>query len=164
MMRPEEERFVARMARILAQEGLPPVAGRMWAWLLVCDPPEQTAADLAEAIGASRGSISGMARLLEPAGLIHRTLRRGDRRERYSAAPDAMVRVLEVRDRQLQPALAVLDQALGELADSGNGSLDRLRDARDLYAFMAREFPALIEKFRSERVATAAAGALSGKD
>ena len=55
------EELAGRMARILAQEGLPPVAGRMWAWLLVCDPPEQTAAQLAEAVGASRGSISGMA-------------------------------------------------------------------------------------------------------
>ena len=44
-MRIEEERFVERMGGILAAEGLPPVAGRLWAWLLVCDPPEQTAED-----------------------------------------------------------------------------------------------------------------------
>lgn len=146
-----------RMARILAAEGLPPVAGRMWAWLLVCDPPEQTAAQLAEAIAASRGSISGMARLLEPSGLIQRTTRRGDRREFYSAAPDAMIRVLEVRGEQLRPTLDLLDHALGDLAGRENGSLDRLRDARDLYAFMVREFPAMIEKFRTERTATAGA-------
>lgn len=159
-----EERFVDRMARILASEGLPPVAGRMWAWLLVCDPPEQTAAELAEAIGASRGSISGMARLLEPSGLIHRTSRRGDRRERYSAAPDAMIRVLEARDRHLRPALSVLDEALGDLSTRDDGSLQRLRDARDLYAFMSREFPALIEKYRTERAVPAAAGVPAGKD
>ena len=32
-----------------------PMAGRMWGWLLICEPPEQTAADLAEALQASRG-------------------------------------------------------------------------------------------------------------
>jgi len=154
-MQPEEDQFVDRMAGLLASEGLPPVAGRMWAWLLVCDPPEQTAAELAAAIGASRGSISGMARLLEPSGLIRRTTRRGDRREFYSAAPDAMIRVLEIRGRALQPTLSVLDRALEELAGRRDGSLDRLRDARDLYAFMVREFPAMIEKFRAERMAAA---------
>lgn len=163
-MKPAEERFVDRMARILASEGLPPVAGRMWAWLLICDPPDQTAAQLAVAIGASRGSISGMARLLEPSGLVQRATRRGDRREYYSAAPDAMIRVLEARDRQLRPALELFDQALGDLGQRGNGSLDRLRDARALYAFMAREFPALIDRFRTERTAVAVAVVPSGKD
>ena len=63
------------------------MAGRMWGWLLICDPPEQTAADLAEALQASRGSISGTARILSRAGMIRRTTRRGDRREYFSARP-----------------------------------------------------------------------------
>ncbi len=158
------DQFVDRLAGILAEEGLPPIAGRMWAWLLVCDPPEQTAAQLATAIGASRGSISGMARLLEPSGLIRRNTRRGDRREFYGAAPDAMIRVLEIRGRQLRPTLDLLDEALDTLGDRTNGSLDRLRDARALYAFMAREFPAMIEKFRAERAAETRADAPTGKD
>jgi len=163
-MQADEARFVERITRVLAAEGLPPVAGRMWGWLLVCDPPEQTAADLAEAIGASRGSISGMARLLEPSGLIERTTRPGERREYYRAAPDAMLRVLEARHRQLQPALHAFDQALEDLAHRPPEALHRLSDARHLYALMVREYPALMDKFRTERAARAAAGAPAGKD
>jgi DNA-binding transcriptional regulator GbsR (MarR family) len=163
-MRPEEERFVDRMARILAAEGLPPVAGRLWAWLLVCDPAEQTAADLAEAIGASRGAISGAARMLETAGLIRRRRRRADRREYWSSAPDAMIRVLEVRERQLKPTLIVLDEAISDLADRPPASLARLHDARELYAMFLRVFPALVDTFRVERAARAAVPLPSGKD
>ena len=54
------------MGRYLGQYGLPPMAGRMWGWLLVCDPVEQTAGQLAEALHASRGSISGTGRMLSP--------------------------------------------------------------------------------------------------
>ena len=45
-----------------------PMAGRMWGWLLICEPPEQTAAEIAEALQASRGAISGTARILTTAG------------------------------------------------------------------------------------------------
>ena len=42
-------------------------------------------------------------RWLEPSGLIHRGRRRGDRRDYWSTTPDAMVRVIENRQRQIRP-------------------------------------------------------------
>ena len=52
--------------------GMTPMAGRMRGWLLICDPPEQTAAELADALQASRGAISGAADPLERG--LHPTL------------------------------------------------------------------------------------------
>jgi len=163
-MRPEEERFVERFGRILAAEGLPPVAGRMWAWLLVCDPAEQTAAEIAAAIGASRGAISGAARMLEPSGLITRRTRRGDRREHFTVAADATDRVLESKERQARPSLAVLEEALANLADRSETSLQRLRETRDLYAALTASFPAIVAQFKAERAASVRLRAQSGKD
>ena len=85
-MHDAEERFVEEMGQFLGRLGMTPMAGRMWGWLLICDPPEQTAAEIAEALHASRGAISGTARILASAGLIRRTTRRGDRREYFSVA------------------------------------------------------------------------------
>ena len=76
--------FVEAMGQFLGSSGMTPMSGRMWGWLLICDPPEQSAADLALELKASRGSISGTARILTTAGLIHRSTRRGDRREYFS--------------------------------------------------------------------------------
>ena len=72
-----ESRFVEEMGQVLASYGMTPMAGRMWGWLMICEPAEQTAAEIAEALHASRGAISGTARLLANAGLIRRSTRRG---------------------------------------------------------------------------------------
>ena len=64
MMTDQESAFVEEMGQVLASYGMTPMAGRMWGWLLICDPPEQTAADIADALHASRGAISGTARIL----------------------------------------------------------------------------------------------------
>src|SRR3954463_15741622 len=82
------------MGQFLASMGMTPMAGRMWGWLLISEPVEQTASDIAEALHASRGAISGTARLLAGSGLIRRTTRPGDRREDFSAPPEALDSIL----------------------------------------------------------------------
>ena len=163
-MRPEEQEFIDHWSRILALEGLPPVTGRMWAWLLVCEPADQTAEQIAHAIGASRGAISGAARMLEPSGLVLRSKRRGDRHEYWRSAPDGVIRVLESKERQARPSLAVLEEALANLADRSETSLQRLRETRDLYAALTASFPAIVAQFKAERAASVRLRARSGKD
>ena len=136
----------------------------MWAWLLVCEPADQTAEEIAHAIGASRGAISGAARMLEPSGLILRTKRRGDRREYWRSAPDAVIRVLENKERQVRPSLVVLEDALAHLGDRSAASLRRLRETRDLYAALAASFPAIVQEFKAERATSVRTGVPSGKD
>src|SRR5512146_154052 len=86
-MTEEQATFVEAMGQYLGGYGMTPMAGRLWAWLLICDPPAQTAGDLAAALKASRGAISGAAGSLATAGMIRRVQRRGDRREYFSAPP-----------------------------------------------------------------------------
>ena len=162
-MRAEEAEFVERWSRILAAEGLPPVAGRLWAWLLVCEPVEQSVDEICEAIGASRGAISGAVRWLEPSGLIHRTRRRGDRRDYWSTTPDAMIRVIENRQRQMRPSLDTLEAALAALADRSPGSLQRLRDVHELYQVLFGVVREAVEQFTTDRAARAAV-VPAGKD
>jgi DNA-binding transcriptional regulator GbsR (MarR family) len=162
-MRREEQQFVDRWSAILASEGLPPVAGRLWAWLLVCDPADQPVDAIAEAIGASRGAISGAVRMLEPSGLIVRTKRPGDRREYWRTSPDAVVHSLEAKERATRPSLRALDDVLLALDDRPEASLARLREAHRLYTMLLATFPALIEQFKAERAAAVAAGARRGE-
>ena len=155
-MRPEEQQFIDRWSSVLAQEGLPPVAGRLWAWLLVCDPPDQTVDEIAHAIGASRGAISGAVRMLEPSGLIVRSKRRGDRREHWRTSPDAVIHSLEAKQRQARPSLQALDTVIAQLSDRSEESLARLREAQRLYAMLMETFPALIAQYRATRTGSPA--------
>jgi DNA-binding Lrp family transcriptional regulator len=147
---PEQSAFIEEMGQFLGGYGMTPMAGRMWAWLLLCEPPEQTAAEIAEALGASRGSISGTARILVQAGFIRRTKKRGDRREFFSSPPDAL-------DSMLLNAGAIYGQlqtiAKHGLVAAGDapGPKARMQEFHDVITFILTELPRLIERFFRER-------------
>jgi len=146
-----EAAYVEKIAGLLVGAGLPRIAGRMWAWLLICDPPQQSAADLAEALHASRGSISSAARLLTTAGLVHRTSRRGDRREFFSVPEGAVISVLNSRLPVTVAWRQVADEGLTLLADRPPEHRTRIQEVRDVYAFMERELPAMLDRFMAQR-------------
>ena len=54
------QEFAEDFGILFESMGFPCMAGRIWGWLLTSDPPHQTAAEIAEGVGASRGSISTM--------------------------------------------------------------------------------------------------------
>ena len=153
-MTPGESDFVEEMGQFMASVGMTRMAGRMWGWLLICDPPEQTAADLAEALHASRGAISGTARLLATSGLIRRSTRRGERREYFSVPPGGLQSMLA--------NAGALYHRLGEIAEHGLAATDnhspasraRLEEFRDVMAFVETEVPRLVTRFLAARADT----------
>jgi DNA-binding transcriptional regulator GbsR (MarR family) len=149
-----ESRFVEEMGQVLASYGMTPMAGRMWGWLLICDPPEQTAADIAEALHASRGAISGTARLLAGAGMIRRTTLRGDRREYFSAPPETFETFLRGAGRIYHRFREMAERGLDAIADRPPESRARLEEFRDLFAFMEREVPTVVDRFLIDRAGT----------
>jgi DNA-binding transcriptional regulator GbsR (MarR family) len=160
ILTPAQSRFIEEMGQFLGGYGMTPMAGRMWGWLLLCDPPEQTASEIAEALQASRGAVSGAARILTTAGFIRRTTRRGDRREYFSSPPEAL-------DSMLSNA-GVIYRRLREIAEHGlaaagesPGAEARLREFRDVVAFIETELPRLIARFLDDRTATQEEPALS---
>jgi DNA-binding transcriptional regulator GbsR (MarR family) len=165
VLTPAQSGFIEEMGQFLGGYGMTPMAGRMWGWLLLCEPPEQTAADIAEALQASRGAISGTARILTSAGFIRRTTRRGDRREYFSSPPEAL-------DSMLSNA-SVVYRRLREIAEHGLAAADdsasaeaRLREFRDVVAFIEAELPRLIEGFLKDRATagTMVPAAAGGRD
>ena len=153
MMTDQESAFVEEMGQVLASYGMTPMAGRMWGWLLICDPPEQTAADLAEALHASRGSISGTARILASAGMIRRSTRRGDRREYFSVAPETFEQFLASAGRIYRQFREIAERGLAGIEDRPPESRERLQEFRDLFAFVETEVPSLVDRFLAERAA-----------
>jgi DNA-binding transcriptional regulator GbsR (MarR family) len=155
-MTPEEEMFIEAMGQTLGSSGMTPMSGRMWGWLLICDPPEQSAQDLATALHASRGAISGTARLLSDAGLIRRTTRRGDRKEYFSAPPETFTTLLRGAGRIYRRFREVTEHGLAALADRPPEARARIQEVHDSFAFVEREVPILVERYLRDRVASAA--------
>ena len=90
MNQAEVARFVEEVGVMLELEaGTPRMVGRILGWLLICDPPEQSAGDLARALHASKGSISTATRVLLRLGFVVRWRLPGERFDRFRAQPEA---------------------------------------------------------------------------
>jgi hypothetical protein len=144
--------FIESFAHLIqSSRGLPMVAGRIFAYLLVCEPAEQTAAQISEAVGASLGTISAMTRLLLGARLIERTRRRGERSAVYRIPADGWQSVTKGQIDGTRYARELTDRGLALMTDRSPASRSRLQDLRDIYQFFESSIPALFEQWLQER-------------
>ena len=152
-MTPGESEFVEEMGQFLGTLGMTPMAGRMWGYLLICDPAEQTAAQIADALQASRGSVSGTARLLAGPGLIRRTTKPGDRREYFSAPAEALDSMLASAGAIYRQMREIAQRGLAVTAHRSPEGRARLQEFHDVMAFVEQEVPRLVGEFLRDRAA-----------
>lgn len=143
--------YVEELGLGLDSAGLPRAAGRMFAWLLVCDPPEQSAEDLADALSASTGGVSTNARLLMRFGFVERVGRAGERRTYYRVAPSAWEAVMVVQQADTTRFKDLGRRGLDLLADAAPARRARLAEMTDFYAFLEREMPALLRRYHKQK-------------
>ncbi len=146
----ERERFVEEVGIVMEQEGMPRMAARILGWLLICDPPLQSASELASALHASRGSISTMTQFLIQFGVLERVGVPGERQDYFRIRPGAGSYVLERQLRQMRTLLDLFQRGLALVSDQPPANQERLRELHDLYAFFERHSRALLESWHAE--------------
>jgi DNA-binding transcriptional regulator GbsR (MarR family) len=145
------ERFVEELGMQFELEaGAPRMVGRVLGWLLVCEPPEQSAAELAHTLQASKGSISTATRVLLRMGMVERVRIRGERFDRFRALPEAWDDFLW-RDEQFAEPRRVLRLGLEALAGEPSERRERLEQMDLIYAWWQRRLPQLREEYMAER-------------
>jgi hypothetical protein len=144
--------FIDHFAHLMQdQRGMPLVGGRIFAYLLVCEPAEQTAAQISEAISASLGTVSGMTRLLLNGKLIERNRRRGERSAVYRVSPDAMATITKATVDAVWVFRQATEQGLALMVDRPASSRARLQELRDIYLFFESSLPALFDQWQRQR-------------
>lgn len=145
-----ERQFAEEVGLLFAAFGIPRMAGRILGWLLVCDPPRQSSAELAAALEASKGSISTATRLLGSYGLIDRLPVPGSRSDHFEVRRLAFSQAHD-QLRTFRTFRELMDKGLAVVGDDRSARADRLRETRDFYAFVEREYPKLMERFHTEQ-------------
>ena len=136
------------------QAGLPRMAGRILSWLLICDPPHQTMHELTEALQASKSSISTGTRMLIQMGIIERLSKPGQRRDHYRVVPDSWSHIMEEKaKKQFTELRRLSERGLALLDAASPARRQRLEEMRDYYVFMEREFPLILDHWRTHRSA-----------
>jgi DNA-binding transcriptional regulator GbsR (MarR family) len=160
MPRDEEITFADHVGRFYARRyAFPPMVGRVLGYLLVCEPPAQSIAELSEALLASRSAITGALEVLERLHSLRRSRAAGERMDRvrldFSSAESRGFDITEY-------------QELGDLAREGLEVLkdappERRVDALELAAFadfLVERTQAMKKEWETHRDALRARGEL----
>jgi DNA-binding transcriptional regulator GbsR (MarR family) len=150
-----ELQFAEEMGRFFETGGLPRMAGRVWATLLVTDTPRMSAAALQEALGASAGSISNATRTLLQIGLIDRVPVRGERRDYFAPRRGAIADLLRMRLERLVAVESLISDAVEHFGDRPHAG-EHLNEIHDIYHWYAQELPKVHERFVAEQRAVLA--------
>src|SRR5438128_11431454 len=115
-MSPDEAEFVDRMGLFFEQIGATRTMGRLYGWLMICDPPQQSLSDVASTLSASKASISTVARQLQEGGMLER-LPSAARQHRYRITPGGFTHVLNVQLTLMGSGVPAADFGLQLLGD-----------------------------------------------
>ncbi len=143
--------FTEEMGVLFEMFGLPRMAGRIFGWLLISNPPHQSPAELVEVLQASKGSISTTTRLLMQVGLIERISLPGQRRDYFRIRPNAWSEMTKQRLAQITAFRQLAERGLGLLADMPAALRDRLQEMHDMHAFLEAELPLMNQRWEQQR-------------
>jgi DNA-binding transcriptional regulator GbsR (MarR family) len=147
----EKIRFIEEVGLMFELVGLPRMAGRIFGWLLICDPPQQSHSEIADVLRASKGSISTMTRLLIQIGFIERISLPGDRRDYFQIKPNAWTQLTKQRIAQITAFKELAQRGMDLMGSASPRMKERLKEMRDIHAFWERELPLLDQRWDEEQ-------------
>ncbi|MBA0127968.1 MarR family transcriptional regulator [Haloechinothrix sp. YIM 98757] len=156
-------RFIERFAMALADFGLPRMAARVFAYILIDDAERYTAADLASGLRVSPAAISGAVRTLVQANLIGKEREPGARVDTYRIYDDDVWgTIMSRRVDTVEPFEQLAGEGVELLGADRRGGR-RLRETQEFYAFMRRKLAENLDEWREHRQALFGEGAQSAE-
>lgn len=152
----EQAQFLEEMGLMFENVGMPRMAGRVFGWLLISNPPLQSSGELVEVLQASKGSISTTTRLLIQIGLIERVSLAGDRRDYFQIKPNAWTQLTQQQMLRVTAFRQLAERGLELLSGSDRQLQQRLREMHEIHAFWERELPRVHQRWEAEQAAQVA--------
>lgn len=167
-----DDRERRRAQRLLVEEygllfeemGGTRMEGRVLAWLLLAEAPEQSLTEIAEGLGVSKAAVSTAARSLLQARAVERVSEPGQRGDFYRSIPGKLESILHPDHIMTLRRLVdrSLDLVSGKDQEQSNYAL--LHEMRDFLEFLEAEIPGLMSRWAAHRAARQAATAGDGPD
>ena len=144
-------RLVERFAIALASTGMARMPARVFAYALVDDADRYTATELAAALRVSPAAISTSVRDLVNAGLLGKQREPGARIDTYVLHDeDIWSEIYLQREGVLEQFERIAGEGV-ELVGRERPGGRRLAETAAFFAFMRKEMPALVERWREYR-------------
>ena len=139
-----------QLALVFAGQGMQRMTARVLAALLFTEQPSVTMAELAEALQASAGSISGALKQLTAVGVAERVPAPASRRDLYRIRSDAWATLYTGQNQTIAEFWDAADAGIAA-TDNASPARQRLVEMRDFYAFLMSEIPPILQRWREQR-------------
>jgi DNA-binding MarR family transcriptional regulator len=141
--------------------GMAPVVGRLLGYLMICDPREQSIAELADALLASRSAIAGAVKALEQLGLVRRSRVAGERMDRVGIDLTSQ-RAFGFDPTEYQEQAELAREGLAMLTDAPPERRVVLLEWAAFSDWLTAQMPEWEKAWKAHRDALQAAGELPG--
>src|SRR5688572_22982143 len=126
--------YIERLALTGEEDGMPRIAGRLIGYLMMYEGA-YSLDEIADALQASKASVSTNARMLEERGILIRTSSPGDRRDFYEISPAPWETFINNATRKVRKSMDAVEATLPKLPP-GDVATRRLKEARLFYRFL----------------------------
>jgi len=145
----KKQRLIEDLGVLFDDSGIPRMAGRVFGWLLMSSPQHQTAGQIASGLGASKGSMSTMLKMLTQFGMIERFGVPGERSAHYRVKPAYWVGMMQAKMDFIRRFHDIAERALEAVEGSDRERVSRLEETRDFYRALETELLSMIERLSS---------------
>ncbi|WP_424358580.1 GbsR/MarR family transcriptional regulator [Methanocella sp. MCL-LM] len=150
--RHSEDEFIEKMGLFFEKSSrFPRIAGKIFAFLLISDPPEQTAGQICERLLIAKSSVSTMMSLLVRGHVVEELTRPGERPVYYRLKKGGWEEMFLLKLQSMTAIRSLLKEGKVVLDGKDPELAARIEDLDGLYAFLEAEIPVLIEKWKDSR-------------
>jgi len=140
--------FIEKFGLFMEKNSIfPRIAGRIYAYLLICNPPHQSANDLVKKLDIAKSSVSSMMRLLLQSELVEEMNLPGKRSRYYCIKKGAWEDLFLRNIKALTAVRTLISEGLRVTENEDLSSQRRLQELDLLYAFFEKELPSLIKRW-----------------
>ena len=148
-----EDEFIEIFGSFLDTHNMfPSIAGKIYGYLLVCDPPHQSTDELMGRLRITKSSVFSMLRLLLKLKLVEVMSVPGERSLYYKAKERGWENIFLENLQALSAGRILLEEGLLLLEHRDAKLQKRIQELYELYAFFEKEMPPLIERWKMSRM------------
>lgn len=139
---------VERIGVFFEDRKMTPIESRVFALLLLSDPPYLDFYSIQEFLQASKSSISNAINRLINAGRVDYLTKPGDRKRYFRVNMDKWLQTMKTELASVGPFVEIIDQIAKNRSEMAPTPFDDdLQRVRRFFAFMADEFPRMVAKW-----------------
>lgn len=148
----EKQAQVEKMGIFLEKMGYSPMASRVYALLLVAEPPYMDFYAIQEFMKASKSSISNALKILQSTGIVDYITFSGDRKRYFRINTKRWFQMIKEREAKGNEMNVMLEEVLAMRKDSKDLAFNEdLQKIVDFQVFMTKGMHNLIEEWETQQ-------------